>query len=213
MAKHLDMKLNNLVKIVNEYYSEGMSLDDPERHNQQTFLKLTKLCLEANNGQEQWNLFLNKIKASSKVEITEFIFLSEFNPSFIAVFLTEDYQRPKPVGYEPLQLVLKISVLAPVYSIYFDNLASDWNKRLFRTNPATDQERTIFSRVEENINHLYPAYVKLDFTSAFHTLTHLGNISSENKRKPFLDECIFGLYLSIHPHNILVDKPESEPGN
>jgi len=200
------MEITDLIAIIDKYYPKNIVLNNPELLNQISFSNLKNICLEAYNDQDQWKMFLNEIKSKFDIEITEFVLLNERNPSFIAVFLTENYERPKPVGYEPLQLVLKLSVIAPVYTIYFDNLASDWNKRLIRTNPITKQETSVFNQIRENMDRFYSNYSKLDFINTFYTLSHLGDISNQNKRKPYLDECIFGLYLSIHPHNIFTDK-------
>lgn len=196
------MEIKELINIANKYYdSEILDTDASD-----SFSRLRKLCSEASGNQENWILFLNSIKAIANIEITEFVLLKELNPSFIAVFLTEEYKRPKPKGYQPMQLVLKLSVLAPTYHLYFDNLDSENNKRLIRTNPITDKENLIFNKILEKLNLHYPGYSQFDFSNCFYSLSHLDNISDTNSRKPYLDECIFGLYLSIHPHNILNDR-------
>jgi len=200
------MNREELMKIVKTYYPQGVLLNDPNLSNHPTYKKLINVCLSCNNDQNQWKTFIAQLKKASSVEIKEFILLSDFNPSLIAVFLTSNYERPKPLTYEPLQLVLKMSVLAPVYMLYFDNFVSDWNKRIIRENPITEREKQIFDQVKNKIINFYDVYSQLDIAMAHYMLSDLGDISISNNRKPYLDECIFGLYLSIHPHNILVDK-------
>ncbi|WP_426669178.1 hypothetical protein ACPPVU_23510 [Mucilaginibacter sp. McL0603] len=200
------MEINELIKIVDSYYPEGITLNDPELLNNSLFIKLLNVCLEANENNYQWIELLKGLKNKLSIEITEFVLLTDCNPSFVAVFLTENYERPKPKDYEPFQLILKISVIAPVYSIYFDNFVSDGNKRIIKSNPTTEKEKLVFNEVQESVIKLYQNYSPLDLSMAFHMLSHLGDISISNKRKPFLDECIFGSYLSIHPYNYLEDR-------
>jgi|GEM_PF-1751245 len=199
------MGIPELIKIVYTYYPIGVDIDQLELSGHESYLQLTNKCREADHNNKQWKEFLYAFKKLMNIEITEFVLLSKSNPSFIAVFLTEDYNRPKDSKYESFQLVLKISVIAPVYSLYFDNLVSDWSHRLVRTNPITKKECLAHDHIREIIEKLYDNYSHLDITQAFQVLEHLGNISVTNKRKPYLDECIFGLYLSYHPHIILVD--------
>jgi len=196
------MKIQELIKIVDTYYPIGVDINQLELSGHEP---LTNKCREADINNKQWKEFLYAFKKHTNIEITQFVLLSRSNPSFIAVFLTEDYKRLRDSNYESFQLVLKISVIAPVYSLYFDNLVSDWNYRLVRTNPITKKERLALDSAREIIKKMYNNYSHLDITQAFQVLEHLGNISAANKRKPYLDECIYGLYLSFHPHNILSD--------
>jgi len=199
------MEIPELIKIVDAYYPIGVDLNQLELSGDEPYLQLTNKCREADHNNKQWKEFLNSFKKRINIEITEFVLLSKSNPSFIAVFLTEDYKRPKDSNYESFQLVLKISAIAPVYSLYFDNLVSDWSYRLVRTNPVTKKERLALDHIREIMVKMYDNYSCLDITQAFQVLEHLGNISTTNKRKPYLDECIYGLYLSFHPHNIRID--------
>jgi len=199
------MGIPELIKIVDAYYPIGIDIDQLELSGHESYLQLTNKCREADHNNKQWKEFLNAFKKRMNIEITEFVLLSKSNPSFIAVFLTDDYKRPKGSNYEPFQLILKVSVIAPVYSLYFDNFVSDWNSRLIRSNPVTEKESIAINQVQEIIKRTYNNCSHLDITQAFHVLHHLGNISATNKRKPYLDECIYGLYLSFHPHNILID--------
>jgi hypothetical protein len=198
------MEIQKLIKIVDDYYPKGVSINNIELHNE-SFLKLITDCQEADLNKKQWTEILYEFKTNLNIEITEFVLLSKFNPSFIAVFLTENYERPKLSNYEPFQLVLKISAIAPVYSLYFDNLVSDWNSRLIRGNPVTKKERIAFDHIRKSMGRNYNNYSYLDISKTFHTLPQLGDVSTSNKRKPYLDECLYGLYLSVHPHNIIVD--------
>lgn len=198
--------MKEYLDIIYKYYPKDIALNDPELLGNKLFEKLISKCLAANKNQSQWIRFIKDLKSNLDIEITEFNRLPEFNPSFIAVFLVEEYERPKPGDYEPFQLVVKVSVIAPVYILYFDNLASGYNNRLIRDNPITEKEIFIFNSVRENLLKTYPGYGHFDLSMAFCMVPQLANISTINKRKPFLDECIFGLYLSIHPHNINKDK-------
>jgi len=200
------MGITELKRIVDEYYPRGISLNDPEILHNKLFKKVSDICLKAHNNQGQWANLLQKARKKFTGEITEFVLLKELNPSFIAVFITEEYQRPKSENYEPCQLILKISVLAPVYSIYFDNFVSTHDKRIIRCNPITEIENTLLTELKKTVKETFSTYSHLDISMAFHMLPHLSDISLSNKRKPFLDECIFGLYLSIHPYNYNEDK-------
>jgi hypothetical protein len=198
------MIIKEFEQIVFEHYPVGVDLNNPKILENNLFRKLISKCNNANS--ELWSLFLSEIKLDEKFEITEFLFLNEYNPSFIAVFILEEYERPKPVGYQPQQLVLKISVIAPYFALYFDNLVSDFNKRLFRNNPISENEILVYFKIIKALEKNYTSYSMFNLDLAFNTVAKLGSISTNNKRKPFLDECIFGLRLSIHPHNILIDK-------
>lgn len=206
MASLFDiMEIKELIKIVDYYYPQGVDINRLELLANKSYLKLATKCREASANNKQWKELLYGLKANLDIEITEFDLLLKSNPSFIAAFLTEEYQRPKHSNYESFQLILKVSVIAPVYSLYFDNFVSDWNSRLIRSNPVTEKESIAINQVQEIIKRTYNNYSHLDITQAFHVLHHLGNISAANKRKPYLDECIYGLYLSFHPHNIRID--------
>ncbi|NNU33210.1 hypothetical protein HK413_01730 [Mucilaginibacter sp. S1162] len=150
------------------------------------------------------------MKKDLNVEITEFVFLEQLNPSFIAVFIVNDYADTGLSNYQPCQLVLKISALAPVYSIHFDNLISDWSKRIVRVNSINEKELFVFDKIEENIQKYYAKFSIIDSSKDFQIVNELGNISISNTRKPYLDECLFGLYLSFHPHNIFDDRFKSK---
>lgn len=206
ISKFVKMKIRKLIDIVNNYYSKDLEISNSDSDRQNNTTEIKRKCQDALRDQSRWKKFLNEIKEKSSIEVTEFILLQEFNPSFIAVFLTEEYTRPKPKDYQPLQLVLKLSVLAPVYSTYFDNLVSETNKRLIRINPVTEKEKIIIDYIHEGLKNHYMDHSIFDFSMSFYALHHLPDISTSNKRKPYLDECIFGRYLSIHPYNILEDK-------
>ncbi|MFI5159552.1 MAG: hypothetical protein ACHQF4_11845, partial [Sphingobacteriales bacterium] len=141
------MGIPEVIKIVDAYYPMGVDIDQLELSGHEPYLQLTTKCREADHNNKQWKEFLYAFKKRMNIEITEFVLLSKSNPSFIAVFLTEDYKRPKDSNYESFQLILKISVIAPVYSLYFDNLVSDWSYRLVRTNPTTKKERLALNHI------------------------------------------------------------------
>ena len=200
------MKINELVKTVDNFYPNNIVLNNPILLQDISYKNLINRCLSANDQQNTWREFIASMRSKLTVEITEFVLLSEFNPSFIAIFLIEDYQRPNKVFYQPLQLTLKISVLAPVYTLYFDNFDAETNKRIIRCNSINEKEKKIIDQVKFSLEKSYPEFSPFPFSKAYYMLSNLGDVSDVNKRKPYLDECIFGLYLSIHPHNILTDK-------
>ncbi|MGF7041696.1 hypothetical protein [Mucilaginibacter lappiensis] len=199
------MTTEELIKLIDDYYPQNIALNDPQIRNHNLYVKLLNICKEANQDQGQWPTLMANLKSRLNLEITEFVLLAKANPSFIAVFLTENYKRPKPEGYEPCQLILKVSVIAPVFSIYFDNLVSDWNYRQIRSNPISEKERLVYSQIQETVTKFYHNFSHFDVSGMSYMLPHLGDISILNKRKPFLDECIFGLYLSTHPYNYIRD--------
>ncbi|HEY0245874.1 MAG TPA: hypothetical protein VGC01_09950 [Mucilaginibacter sp.] len=202
------MEIIELIKIVDRYYPPNVNLASAELRSHALFINLAKVCTQANANQEQWKLLLTNIKNNFNIEVSEFILLPEVNPSFIAVFQTGEYLKDNGNSYQPMQLILKISVIAPVYSLYFDNLVAESNKRLIKSNPTTEKETLLFNYIRELMKQFDTDYEQLDMSMLYYQLPHLEDISKKNKRKPYLDECIFGIYLSIHPHNIHEDKYE-----
>jgi hypothetical protein len=157
------MTLKELLNIVNAFYPKENAFNDPELKENRWYDKLSDKCFNAKNNQGQWIELITQLKRDLKIEITEFILLDDLNPSFIAVLLTESYTRPESEGYEPCQLILKISVLAPVYCLYFDNFVSTQSKRLIRNNPITDKEKTALIGVKNKMKELYPSFTDLTF--------------------------------------------------
>src|ERR1700761_2926985 len=173
------MEFEKLLQIANDNYEHGKTLFAD-------YEKLTKLCLLAKADEERWITLIENVKKRLKIEITDFSLKGNINPSFVAIFLTEEYKKPRPEGYQPSQLILKISVLAPVYMLYFDNFDSKNNMRIVITNPVTQREQEAFNVVEQEFIQRYPGYAKFDLSNIYHILPELGNISETNKRKPYL---------------------------
>ena len=183
------MNLTELKKVVKAYYPSGIDLDDEQLLlKTEEFKKLSNICSTFNKS--NWNEFLGEIKANSNLKIWDYSLLFQNNPSLIASITSDEKQQ--------CNLILKISVIAPIYTLYYDNIAQNQNKRFVRVNPVSESEIASFTLIENLLLKCFKSYSKLSFSDGFNVLPQMGNVKN-NGRKPYLDECVFGPYLSIHP--------------
>ncbi|MEO6524192.1 MAG: hypothetical protein ABIN91_21075 [Mucilaginibacter sp.] len=183
------MNLNELKKVVKAYYPPEVDLDDEQSLLQtDEFKKLSNICSTFNK--DNWNNLLTEIKANLGIQIWDYSLLFQNNPSLIASIISDEKEQ--------CNLILKISVIAPVYMLYYDNIAQNQNKRFLRINPISESETASFILIENALFKYFKDYSKLSFSDGFYVLHQMGNVKNHG-RKPYLDECVFGPYLSIHP--------------
>ncbi|MEO6524191.1 MAG: hypothetical protein ABIN91_21070 [Mucilaginibacter sp.] len=187
------MSTQELIAIANAYYSPDIALDDPLYINHPSSKKMIEKCTEAYNDQNNWLSFLAEIKSNVNVRILDnsLNLSTTFSPSFCAHIITAEKQN------EPYWLTAKISVIANVYDLYYDNRAFDQNNRFVRCNPVTDSEKNAYEQVKRSLDNFFKEYSPWDFSNGFYLLNHFKDIRLE-RRPPFLDECIFGTQISIH---------------
>jgi len=185
------MNAQDLKDIVYDHYPFNIDLDDPRFINNPLTKTLINKCRQAYKQRDNWLNFLDSIKKLNiKVADYSFKLQSGLNPSLIAYIISE--------STNPYWLTLKISVIAPVYCLYYDNRSFDFNNRFIRFNPITEYEKEIFITIQNSLLKYYKNYDNLDLSDCYYLLNNLGNIRTF-RRKPFLDECLFGAFMSIHP--------------
>jgi len=185
------IRIQDLLNVVNLYYPPNIDLEDMELLTENNvFKRLMIKCEEANQKNEKWTDLLHYLRSELNVEILDYTLLFQFNPSFIAAMVADEDEQ--------CNLILKISVIAPVYSIYFDNCTQNFNQRFIRTNALTELEEKALLKLRNSLSFYYEDYSPFNFSLSHNIINSVGNIKI-NGRKPYLDELIFGRNLNCHP--------------
>ena len=183
---------DKILELVNKYYPLGIDLDDIGLLNDTSAFKaLISQCLNAQQLYDQhWTNMIDNIAGKFEVKVFDYTSPMPGNPAYIASIVSDRSEQCK--------LVLKISKLAPFYTLYFDNLTSNYNYRLIRNNPVTPSEVMIIQHLKDELSQYFKSYTPFDDLWYFITLPGMGNIAINNI-KPYLDELLFGVDLSFHP--------------
>ena len=184
------MDITKLIKALKAYYPDHTSLDESEIADHPFYEALRKRCTSCYDKKTNWENFLRYVDDNLAIKVIDYSFLlNSFNPSYTAYVLSEQSN--------PYWLTVKVSVIEPVYLLYYDNRSPDQHNRFIRVNAITESEKNILSQIQEGLLKFYPDHSPLDLFTGFYQLSDFGEIKTY-RRKPFLDECLFGPYLSIH---------------
>lgn len=181
------MQVKELINIVKEYYPDDLDFWEFESVDHLERQSLKKVCDSA-IGDIRWIDF--KEKLLYQYNFIEFSLLFQAEPGFIGSIIVNQKNL--------CQLIVKISVIAPVYTLYFFYDHSDHRRKTFRFNASNKEEGDAMNLVFKTLKSEFSNYTEFAKEGFFTTVENLGNLRLRHPRKPYLDECIFGTYMSIH---------------
>lgn len=182
------MNIKDLRNIVEEFYPDGVDFYEFEDIDHPFREKLKLACLHALEDYK-WKDLKNDIILKG-YNFLEFSLLFQAEPSHIGVIQVNNT--------DGCQLNLKISTIAKVYSLYFFNNAVNPKEKVLRFNSTNNEEEELLKTIQHLIIKNFNSYVEFEKEGFNILLENLGNLRLLNPRKPYLDECIYGNYMSIH---------------
>lgn len=184
------MNKKKLLNIIQEYYPNDLNFWEFNDYSDYKLEKIKNKCNQALNGDKRWSDIKNNINKKFQ-NFLDFSLLFQYKPSFIGSL--------NIANNDGCHLIIKISVIAPVYAVYFMNDNSDWNKIILRFNPINDLEMEMKDFVIKEIKEKFKGYSEFTEDYFFTPVVNLKKLNILKPRQPYLDECIFGTYMSIYP--------------
>ncbi len=181
------MEIKDLLKIVYHYYPSDIDFWNSKNNSCLETDEFKKICLMASID-IRW-LNLKKRLTNKELNFLDFSTFTYTQHSFFGSLINY-------VAYT--QLILRISAIAPVYTLYFLNYDTNWEKIGIRLNTISVEEADAKSILLKSVKENFKDYMEFDKEGFFTTVETLGKINILRPRKPYLDECIFGTYISIH---------------
>ncbi len=183
------MEAAELFAIVDKYYPAGIAFWEEGFESSPKVQAMRRLSVESKDD-PRWKELLASLNFGYAVDDHSVAWQGE--PGFVAILQPEEKWD--------ISLFFKISLIAPVYMILFSNGTLLGKSKILRFEAITDEEAMNRLKLETEIKRLFKGYQEYHSGDYDLIAEKLGEMwVMKAPRKPFLEECIFGMQMSFHP--------------